>query len=186
MPTLTQYDFFTGTINLPNSAPTNPEGAELSLFIERDEQNYLVEVLGYELASKVIDAIQPLATPTQAISDLINGKEYTDKHGRLNKWPGFKTKGWSPIACFIYCKVMDHRISSTTGLGEMAPNTENMSSTSPSVKIVRAWNQMVELNWILDDFLNQNISDYPEYDGLNSITGGGSWQFFKKRNFIGI
>ena len=61
MATIIDSSQFVGNIAIPNSAPSNPEGAELDLFIQKYEAKFLSNLLGYELAKLVIEAIEPPA-----------------------------------------------------------------------------------------------------------------------------
>lgn len=45
---------------------------------------------------------------------------------------------------------------------------------------------MVDLNFILDDFLTQNSSDYPDYIGIYGTQAYGNRKFFTKTNILGI
>lgn len=186
MPNIVTYEFFTGKFLLPNSAPTLPEGVELQAFIETYEANYLGEVLGYELAKLVVAAITPPLATSGVIYDLINGKEFTDRYGRANKWPGLADRQLSPIAAFVYCQMLENRRTQTTGVGEKQATAENMATAFDTQKFVTAWNGMVDMNLVLDDFLTQNATDYPTYIGIYGSVSYGNRKFFTKTNLLGI
>lgn len=165
MPALIDYTYFRRYLNIPNSDlsnPANPQGRELEDAILLYESEFLSEILGYELYKDF------LANPSLTIyQDLINGKEFTDKHGRLNTWLGFNNiLRFTNISHYVYYYVQAHRASNTVGIGETITDAENGSRDSPSTKMIKAWNKMVDLNWVLDDFLRQNSSLYPTYIGL--------------------
>ena len=181
MALITTYADFVGSINLPNSSPSTPEGEALALAIAKYEQEYLSKMFGYALAKDIQDSLIPPAATSGVIYDLINGKEFTDKLYRPNKWIGFRVIGQNAIANYIYCKFKNTNRTITAGIGEIKPNHENMSMAIDSPKVSDAWNAMVELNYILDDFLNQNIADYPTYN-----TNYVSKDLFTKTNIFGI
>jgi hypothetical protein len=181
MALITTYADFVGSINLPNVTPSTPEGDALALAISQYEQEYLSKMLGFALAKLVGEALSPPAATSGVIYDLINGKDYTDKLDRPNRWVGFRVVGQNAIANYIYCKFKNTNRTITAGIGEVKPNGENMTMALDSAKVADAWNAMVELNYILDDFLNQNIADYPTYS-----TDYVDNNLFTKTNMFGI
>jgi hypothetical protein len=104
------------------------------------------------------------------------------------------------IANYIYVKWLEDRQDYATGVGQKKAKSENAEDASPTRKICRAWNEMVDLNFILDDFLTQNAADYPDYIGItgpvlsgyfdtlywNSLTDYGNRIFYTKRNIFGL
>ena len=181
MALITTYADFVGSINLPNVSSSTPEGEALDLAIAQYEQEYLSKMFGYELAKEIQLALVPPASTSGVIYDLINGKEFTDKLDRPNKWIGFRVIGQNAIANYIYCKFKNTNRTITAGIGEVKPNNENMSMAIDTAKVSDAWNAMVELNYILDDFLNKNIADYPTYN-----TNYVDKNLFTKTNILGL
>jgi len=180
----TQSNHFVGSINMAISTSSSPyEGAELSLFIDRFESKYLTEVLGYKTAKDLIANMLVTTPPTSGIwFDLANGVEFTDSLGRLNKWVGFKTIGFNPIANYVYCMLQESRATSTTGVGEQKSNISNGTAVSSNQKVISAWNDMVEWNSILYDFLTINKASYPDYIGVQTT----NYDFHSKINGFGI
>ncbi len=187
------YTDFVGQISIPNSAPSNTEGANLALFIAKYEAKYLTDVLGYKMAKDFVTAIA-LAPTSGVWFDLWKGAEFTDTLGRLNKWCGFRNAdSLLAIANYIYVQYIEQTQTNTTGLGEKATATTNAVPATPIWKVCQAWNDMVDLNRVLNDFLTVNADDYPDYVGftspLNLTAGYGTndnFQYFKKRNLLGI
>jgi len=178
----TTYLFFVGDIEIPNSQPTKPSGERLGHFISKYETKMLKDVLGYELYS-LLDA-----NSTQGSGiyhDLINGKDFTDSLGRSNRWVGFKTIGSSMLANFIYFNYMGNRETVSTGVGEKMPQAENMANASSEIKMITAWNEMVDIVSVLHDFLVQSKADYPTYIGLESMYYG-NYNYFIKKNIFGL
>lgn len=186
MANITTYELFVGEINIPNIAPSQTDADALELFINQYEPQLLSEVLGYTLAKDLLTGFNAGAT-SGALYDLWNGAEFTDKHGRANVWPGFLTVGWSLIACYIYCKWQEDSASHTTGVGEKVSNSANATNLVVSGKMSKAWNRMVKLLLIMDDYLVQNASDYPNYQGRESWCADyGNGRFYQKGNCLGI
>lgn len=197
------YTDFVGKISLPNTDANEPEGEALESFITDNEATYLTEVLGYKMAKDFLTAIA--ANPASGIwFKLWKGAEFTDKHGRLNKWPGFRNAVQKlSIANYIYVKWLTDQEDYSTGVGHKKAKSENAVDASPIRKMCKAWNEMVDLNFILDDFLTQNAADYPDYEGIYGTHRGWLWfnncfvrtsdtstygnaQFFIKRNILGL
>ena len=177
------YTDFVGKISLPNTAPTHTEGANLAIYIDDFEAQYLSEILGYKMAKDFLTAIA--LNPASGVwFDLWKGAEFTDSLGRLNKWVGFRNSDSElAIANFIYCKYIEQMQTQSTGVGEKATNSTNAVSATPIQKVCNAWNRMVDLNCILHEFIMANETDYPDYIGLNNQVNK---YFFIKRNIFGI
>lgn len=184
---LTTYTQFVGDINVSNSAPSFSEGANLATMINTYEQEYLTEVLGYELF-KAFDAAYNIVTPPVSgiWYDLANGAEFTDSLGRLNKWQGFKTAPFNPIAYYVYYRLLASNSIIITGHGASVAKTENSVIVSPTPKMIRAYNKMVDFTMILDDFLTVNIADYADYTGYVNGYQNGNMNFFKYQNLLGL
>lgn len=52
----------------------------------------------------------------------------------------------SPIANYVYCRVLPDYASRTTQAGEKRKGSENSTDTSYQAKLILAWNRMVEMN----------------------------------------
>lgn len=164
----TQTTHFVGEINLPNATSASEYALDaLEIDITKYESNYLTLILGYETAKDLITTMLVTSPPTSGIwYDLANGKEFTDSLGRLNKWIGFTTIGYNPIANYVFDSILRNNVSSTTGIGEQKANISNGTAVGIKHKTVIAWNAMVDLNYILHDFLTVNATDYPDYLGI--------------------
>ena len=186
MANFTENAFFDTDINLPSTSSSTSEGENLALFITKWEPKILAELLGYEFAKNLIEEFNTDPQPTSGdLFDLWNGAEFTDKHGRLNKWPGFITKGESLLANFIYCQKLRDNDSYTTVAGEASMKSVNAERVSAANKLVRAWNEAVEWVYLLDDYLIQNSAKYPLYTGLINGYCLGNKRYFTKLTTFG-
>ena len=184
---LTTYTQFVGDINVPNSAPSFNEGANLATMINTYEQEYLTEVLGYEMFKDFDAAYNIVTPPVSGIwFDLANGAEFTDTYDRLNKWQGFKTAPFNPIAYYVYYRLLASNHVLITGNGAVISKSENSIPVSPNLKMVRAWNKMVDYTIILDAFITANIADYPDYTGYVNGYQLGNSNFFRYQNLLGL
>lgn len=52
----------------------------------------------------------------------------------------------SPIANYVYCRVLPDYASRTTQAGEKTKRSESSTDTSYQAKLILAWNRMVEMN----------------------------------------
>lgn len=186
---ITDSTHFVGEINLPNLDTGSPQLSYLQTMIDRHEPSYLSDVLGYELAQLLIEDQGVASPPTSGVYyDLLQGKEFTDSLGRLNKWEGFASPVYNPIAHYIYCLVLRDSHSTFNGIGVTRPKSENSEIYSPHEKITYAWNRMVDINCVLHDFLTQNIDDYPSYEGVRGPRdlSWGNRKYFTRENMLGI
>lgn len=170
MANVTTASMFKGDIMLPNTSISYPEGQTLATFIDRYERDYMIKFFGYDLGTAVIANIGSV-TPNADLDRIIDGDTYTDSQGVTQEWVGFSNSLLqSPIANYIYCKVMKNRDSSTTGVGEFFPETDNGIRTDAGPKLVTAWNQMVEWNLQLHYFLkaNETVAAYADYIGFKN------------------
>lgn len=158
---------------LPNITTSTGESSDLTefkTFTGLEEVKYLRGFFGYELAKIIIEALDAFlgvsATPLPArIADIINGAEFTDWYGRLQKWEGLKrpTDLESPIADYVYYHWRRMKISDTTISGEMVNDPESSTDIGAGQKMCTNWNYGVDQNIILHDFMRANSATYPEF-----------------------
>lgn len=94
----------------------------------------------------------------------------------------------SPIANYVFCKYLENTHALHQGIGVVVPKAENALVVNPIVKIVRAWNLMVdEICKIHREISALNLKDY-RYEGFGRVCGGpcGSHAVFQKRNRLGL
>ena len=183
MPLIPSYLEFEGLISLPNTLPTKASGELLGLLSTSCTDEILTDVLGYELYQLLVTNE---AQGSGIYHDLINGVEFTDSFGRLNKWMGF-TRGYNPIANYTYFRYIQQTATVTTGLGEKGTNSENMIAASAVTKANRAWNKMADWLTVLHDYLIINKADYPTYIGINYSPydkGNANSKYFQKLTFL--
>lgn len=155
--------YFFGSVLIPQKSESSVV-SNLNWFIDQHEERLLTDLLGYELYKAYKAGI--LAS-TQKYIDIRDGKEYTNRSGILTKWKGLKftdgTAKKSLIANYVYWHWMENEASITTGTGEKVSKAQNAWDATPVYKMVKAWNEMVEWNWELIEFLLTKESDYPEF-----------------------
>lgn len=166
MANVTTAAMFKGAIMLPNTSTSYPEGQQLATFIAQYEREYIITLFGYTMGTALIANIGSV-TPDPDLDKILFGDTYTDSQNIVQEWIGFSnTQLQSPIANYVYCKVLQTRDSQTTGIGEAFPIAENTIRTDAGPKMVNAWNQMVEWNYYLHEYIKANESVYPDYVGL--------------------
>lgn len=164
--------YFVGELNIPNTS-TVAILERLHVFIEKYEQQFLQDLLGYELWKLLDTQItqeeeNSPATPLPRLDTLLNGSEYTDQAGKLRHWRGLVFNDGtprSPIANFVYWHWMKDQATQTTGLGEAATQAQNATLVSPTGKMIAAWNDMRKQIAHLHYFLQSNQDDYSEWVG---------------------
>lgn len=139
--------YFKGEIFIPNligSSPVNQaRSTELENFATIYESEYLELMFGETFAAAII------ATPSS----------YT----ALMAYLLTQTKG-SPLANYVYYHFRANELTQTTGAGEAVMNTENATLKNATYKLVKAWNNMVDMSQKAYDYVEDNSGDYPLYD----------------------
>lgn len=160
--------YFIGDLNIPK-VDTPAIGELVEWFISKYEPIFLIDLLGYEL-SKAFTAGLDEYSVDQKWTDLLEGVEYTDVNNKLRYWQGIVAQypsligNQSPIANYVYWQYMANNYSQTTTMGEVKTNKENASSHNPTIKMVRAWNEMAKWICELIDYLNASKTTYPEWE----------------------
>lgn len=107
--------------------------------------------------------------------DLLDGKEF-EYGGRNYSWNGCEpTDKLTPIANYVYYKYMEEKASDNTLVGTATGAVDNNTRVNPIVKMVDAWNGMVEMNKTLWYFLKANQDVYPEWSGYSYSTWDYWW-----------
>lgn len=160
--------YFVGELNIPNTSQAAISSA-VDLFIEKYEDKFLREVLGYTL-NKSFQAglLQPVIESKW--SDLRDGVEYTNLSGKTVFWRGLidavsgvASFDVSPIANYVYYWYIRNNHTQTATTGETKAANENSSMASPALKLVRAWNEMSAWICELVDYLDAKKDDYSEW-----------------------
>ena len=160
----TDATYFRGELAIAglSSAPVTEN---LGFFITKYETEFLNKVLGYAFAKLFLDglAVVAPATPDQRWLDLRNGKAYTYQNVD-GVWMGFQNASkQSPLANLIYYHYLRDQISQTVGVGQAQTNAENATIVSPAHKLMRAFNEMVDMQVSLVSYLLANADIYPEF-----------------------
>lgn len=137
-----------------------PVADSLTTFIDKYEPIYLTRILGLQLYNDFIAGLA-VVTPDQKWLDLRDGAEFTDSCGNLRRWTGFtNAQKVSPIAYYVYRQWLNNTAQNTTGSGQAAIETENAVRVNIVPKVNDIWNQMVDLNNLLAEFITVNKDDY--------------------------
>lgn len=183
---LIDASYFFGPLLIAQKSDSSVAGS-LSLFIDEYEEKLLSDLLGYELYKAYKAGIAVLPTPDPKWTAIRDGLEYTNRLGVLTKWKGLKfqdgTAKKSLIANYVYWHWMQNEASYTTGTGEKVAGNQNAVNASPVPKMVSAWNQMVDWNRELVEFLLSREADYPEFQEQYSRVPRG---LVKYQNVFGI
>jgi len=180
--------YFKADIHIAGLSSTGVQDS-VSMFIDKYEPEYLIKILGYDFYKSFTDAIAEEA-PDDKWTKLLTGDTYTDAQGITQKWYGFQQDvsatqvNISPIACYVYFYYSRKTSTVTTASGETGVRWEKSVSISPAQKQAKAWNDMVELNKRLYDFLLCKKVDgslvYSEFD--TSKIGCDAEELFIKIN----
>lgn len=134
MPNLVNQTFFIGDIVIPNLTHT-ADIDRITNFIDKHEPECLRKILGYSLFKLVG------VESSQRMTDLLDGAEYIDGAGDLQKWNGLvHNTTISLIAYYVYFYYQKWQASQSSGVGTNVPKAEAGVSISPREKQVTAWN----------------------------------------------
>jgi hypothetical protein len=166
---LIDHTYFIGEVNIPGTGQAVIKDV-LNLFIAKYEPEFLKEVFGYEFYKAYSDGVaqNPI---DQKWLDLRDGVEYTNLAGYLAKWRGLRftdpVKG-SMVANYIFYKWNKDRTTFSTPAGEVRPEADNATVVIPYVKMVKAWNEMVDYIFEMMEFLDAKMmTDYPAWQRQN-------------------
>ena len=161
---------FTGALYLPNinEVATTSYKTDFLAFLEAKENEWLKIMFGYDLGKKIADAYAAyIAVPSVPLdaryAAIINGVEFTDSFGNLNKWEGLKSAN-SPILPYVYWTWLMTKVTNTTISGEMLNEVENSVSVGYTDKIASNYNAAVDSNQILLNYLKTHSATYPEFN----------------------
>lgn len=141
---ITQLAGFKGEIVIAQ-ATVSPVNENVQWFIDQYEPEFLIKLFGADFAALFTAGIaeDPVDARWTAILD----------------FNGFKLA----IARYIYYWYMRDQAEQTVGTGTGKPKNTNMVNVSARDKVSKAWYKMYVINWQILCFLQQNITDYPEY-----------------------
>lgn len=152
MASLITFDYFAGEIYIAQLGQKTVQD-KMTLFINKRERDYLLAIMGYEFFKEANTGMSA-AEPEAKWSELKSGAEYTDEYGILQKWTGFSNiEKISPVANYVYFWYSRDNASKTTVIGEVQDTKTITINVAPAFKQMRAWNEMVEMNLSLVDFL---------------------------------
>lgn len=154
--------YFVRELSLPNIVSNSLESGvsaalqtvgenSLDLFIEKYEEEYLIKLLGKELANKFMLEVNNSA-PDDIWKELLSVLADSEK----------KT---SPIANYIYYWIMRDSRTSTTMGGECASTFDKAQRASQDKKLVKAWNDSVNMTIQVVCWINRNESKLAPYGG---------------------
>jgi hypothetical protein len=145
---LIDEDYMIRDISIPNLNDTKNLAA-FETDVDKYQKEVLKEALGFELYSLFI------ADPSseQRFIDIRDGKPFSfDLNGKTvtREYVGLQNDELeSLIAYYVYFNTVSNRATYTSGIGEVLPQGENSVRVSPNQKLMRAWNNFVDLTGFL-------------------------------------
>jgi hypothetical protein len=122
--------YFVGELNIPNTSNA-AIGSLVDLFIEKYEEQFLNDVLGYSLY-KALKAGLQIVPVAQKWTDLIEGVEYTDINSKTRFWKGLVSQPPSVLNALDALNGIDVRV----GRGQQFdPVTAANSVTIPTALV---------------------------------------------------
>lgn len=171
MPTIVNQSFFVEDIFIPNLTHTSDINRVMS-FVNKYEPNCLIKIMGYPLYRLF------QSENTQRMTDLLNGVEYEDSEGNIQRWQGLvHDTNVSLIASYVYFYFEESKKAQSTGTGTSTQKPEAGIASSPADKMAKAWNffshevyDMTHFLWLQKDINGERV--YPEFT---------YYQFFETR-----
>lgn len=159
--------FGAGDITIPTA-----DNGDLTQAIEQYEKEILIDALGYELYSLLIDDLDEGGEPqTQRFIDLVDGAEFNlDYCGKtfLTKWEGLRNSyKQSFIAYYTYFNYVSRTNEHLSSIGNAMFETETGERSSPVLKMVSAWSKMMALYGLI------NPNDLKSYGLFNCFDFNG-------------
>lgn len=176
----TRVQFQKGLITIPNIISDEAAKTLLDNAIAEYEPRLLRELMGYSFYKDFkayIDAVTPPPS-NQIFDDLLNGVEYTDANGQLQKYEGLKV---AQCSHYIFFKLLTETTTKHTDVGEYLAQTENGNIVSSANRMAEVWNRMVIDNIAFYEFIDTKPTDYQSI-----ISYGGSVNLISKINEYGI
>jgi hypothetical protein len=145
--------YFTGVLSLgiiwdidDDSITRKAERDNLQSYIDLYEKKYLRMVLGKSMSREFIEYI-------------LSSDNDVDKWEKLKE--KLSNKGYSPVANYVYFHYVRRCVIKQTPVGTVYASGDEKAN--PNILLVSAWNDMVQMNKDLYDFLESD----KEYEGFS-------------------
>jgi len=166
MSNIVDKSLFTGEYLIPNTVTGSATESALLAAITIYEKEILIKLLGrslYDLFIAGLAAGSPLAKWT----DLRDGKDMTftvNGYMVTVHFEGVKKL----IVPYVYYYYRRNEATMTGGMFDVSAKAENGTAISPYLKMVNAWNRLIELYGDLPDWwiTPDEINSYEHYDDL--------------------
>lgn len=159
-------DFEVGEYTIPDDCNTD---AKFQTYLDKYEKKYLIELLGCDLYDLFIADLVSGVPQTQIYLDIFN-EICEDNNNTIQRSEGIKTM---LIELVYFYLVRDLGVKkSTSGVG-LNINEMTKGPTYSGFNIVEAFNEGVKNYNVIQWYVRDNDTDYPEYNGqgLNVISG---------------
>ena len=140
--------YFIGEINIAQADQIEVRD-NLDIFITKYQKRFLTLLLGETLYVEFMAGLKldPIPAKWEALRDKLVDAETKE----------------SPIANYVYYWYIRDVTVQTVGVGQVKSKAENATIVSPAGKMVRAWNEMVQWNWLSVQYLRDNLDLYPDW-----------------------
>lgn len=175
--------YFKGNIAIPNIE--KDLDSFLSSYVDRYEKEILIFLLGYNMYTDLMEAMEEATLPNKWDA-ILNGATFNVTiNGKLIncEWIGLKNDSKiSLIAYYVFFHYLRDNANQFTGLSVIKSDAENADVIDPNNKLVWAWNQARNLAGCYDhelkyatsfiynrdentlfSYLANNISDYQKW-----------------------
>jgi hypothetical protein len=162
LPITTLDDYKVGYFKLPFN---DSNLKDLQSFIDRQELGYLEDLLGCELAQLFIDDLDSITNlpVTQRFIDIYNRFCYESNCLQI------KSNGLNEVLkSFIWSDYIRYIQTPQTLVGTKQNNSEvSINLGLQASRITEVYNNGIDSYCAIQYFINDNISNYPEYEGVS-------------------
>lgn len=164
--------FYVGPLQIMNAKPTDDldnnafaVDEAITAYIERYQDEFLMDMVGKDVADVVTDYLAHLEAYQQALEDAAEGEEpapYVDESAEE-----LCSKLRLPFAHYIYFKIVGDANQTMTITGLVTLKSAN-EYQSPRERMVKVWNDMVKLNKQFIEWAQESV--YEVFYRVNMIT----------------
>lgn len=162
---------------LPYNIPDAETSNTLPDFIDREEEERLIKVLGRPLYIALITGLAVMPTPDVKWTNIALGCDYT-LNGRKYHWDGLEFV----MTRYIYSRWLSENVTTWTNNGAAESETENSTKATPAPMIVKAFNEFSDriggdrCKWPDDDTLFGML--YANRDNYNDVAVDAGYPTF--------
>lgn len=125
------------------------------------ENDFLYQLLGATLAEAFLADLDVNGVPQTAIYEAIYEPFAEDYNGHVIRSKGLK-EAVKAVVWFYFARQNNHLITTS---GNTVKKSENADISTDPFYLVQNYNKAIEIGYAIQWYINENIADYPDYNG---------------------